>query len=703
MHLLYEDGGDIKIATLMAQASEGEALAVESLGGKRGKLKAKDVWLRFEDSKPEELLASAKKQAEEIDLDFLWECAGSEEFIFTDLAKEYFGETSSVIQKISLVMALHNSPIYFRRKGRGQFMRAPEDQLKAALLAVERKKAELIKQESWEAQLKLGQLPEEIVPLVNTLLFNPDKNSTAYKAVASAAQTFKGGIPELFLTCGVLSSALAYHEGKFLKEHFSKGVGFQVQLQANEQSAWEEALQKLPVADVKAFSIDDASTTEIDDAFSVSTLDVAGVGQCHRVGVHIAAPALAIHRGGALDELGRKRLSTVYFPGGKITMLPDEVIDVFSLHAAQSDANDLPLRPAVSLYVTLNPEGLPILEGEHAPVTKVERVPMASNLRLDDLEHLVTEESLIDAKNSAAIPYQGELNVLWQSAKQLHVKRQEQRVANGLKEEALGLPDSTALPRDFNFKVTEGVVEITPRGRGSVLDSIVAEWMIYCNSTWGNQLASHSVPGIYRAQKGWGPHRTRMQTMPGPHEGLGVENYAWCTSPLRRYVDLVNQWQLIAMAQHGVTAKLVAPFKPKDADLMAIAADFDGTYAAYAEHQNQMESYWCLQYLKQKGLPWRGVVRHLKEGQARVEEIPLRLSVPELAEQARGARAEIEVADIDFLTLVASVRYLGLIQSAAIENEELDEFDELEDTKNLQDADSLKAVSENDVKPSTAE
>jgi exoribonuclease-2 len=703
MHLLHEDGGDIKIATLMAQASEGESLAVESLGGKRGKLKAKDIWLRFEDSKPEELLVSAKKQAEEIDLDFLWECAGAEEFFFADLAKEYFGETSSAVQKISLAMALQGAPIYFRRKGRGQFMRAPEDQLKAALLAVERKKAELIKQESWEEQLKFGQLPEEIAPLVNTLLFNPDKNTTAYKAVANAAQTLKGGIPELFLTCGVLSSALAYHEGKFLKEHFPKGVGFQVQLQANEQSAWEDALLKLPVADVKAFSIDDASTTEIDDAFSVSNIEIEGLGQCHRVGVHIAAPALAIHRGSALDEVGRKRLSTVYFPGGKITMLPDEVIEVFSLHAAESASLDLPLRPAVSLYVTLNSEGLPILEGDHAPVTKVERVPMASNLRLDDLEHLVTEESLLDEKNTAAIPYQAELNILWQSAKQLHAKRQEQRVMNGLKEEALGLPDPTALPRDFNFKVTDGVVEITARQRGSVLDSIVAEWMIYCNSTWGNQLASHSVPGIYRAQKGWGPHRTRMQTMPGPHEGLGVENYAWCTSPLRRYVDLVNQWQLIAMAQHGVTAKLVAPFKPKDADLMAIAADFDGTYASYGEHQNQMENYWCLQYLKQQGLPWRGVVRHLKEGQARVEEIPLRLSVPELAEQARGARAEVEVVDIDFLALVASVRYLGLLQSDSIGNQELDELDEFEDSDNPQDADSVVTVPENDVKPSTAE
>jgi exoribonuclease-2 len=297
---------------------------------------------------------------------------------------------------------------------------------------------------------------------------------------------------------------------------------------------------------------------------------------------------------------------------------------------------------------------------------------MASNLRLDNLEDLVTEEALQDVGNAAQIPYQQELQVLWQSAKQLHAKRQEQRVASGLKAESLGLPDPNALARDFNFKVTDGVVEIFARQRGSVLDSIVAEWMIFCNSTWGNQLANHSVPGIYRTQKGWGPQRTRMQTMPGPHEGLGVENYAWCTSPLRRYVDLVNQWQLIAMAQHGVTAKLVAPFKPKDADLMAIAADFDGTYAAYGDHQNQMERYWCLQYLKQTGLPWKGVVRHLKDGQARVEEIPLRLSVPELADQPRGARAEVEVLEIDFLALEASVRYLGLLHPAETSAAETD-------------------------------
>lgn len=186
-------------------------------------------------------------------------------------------------------------------------------------------------------------------------------------------------------------------------------------------------------------------------------------------------------------------------------MLPEQVIEIFSLHAADSGRGNvsdvIPLRPAVSLYVTIDAEGLPILEGDHAPITKVERVPMAHNLRLDDFEDLVTEESLADVSNTADLPYQNELAVLWRSAKQLHARRQEQRVANGLRAEVLGLPDPQALARDFNFTVTNDVVEIRPRQRGSVLDSIVAEWMIYCNSTWGNQLADHSVPGIYRAQK----------------------------------------------------------------------------------------------------------------------------------------------------------------------------------------------------------
>jgi len=184
--------------------------------------------------------------------------------------------------------------------------------------------------------------------------------------------------------------------------------------------------------------------------------------------------------------------------------------------------------------------------------------------------------------------------------------------------------------------------------------------MIYCNSASGRLLADHGLPALFRTQKGWGPLRTRMQTTPGPHEGLGLDYYAWSTSPLRRYSDLVNQWQLIALAKHGVTAKMVAPFPPRDANLMGIAADFESCYQAYAEYQDRLEKYWCLRWIAQDSEPKKLFVRHLKEGMSRVELIPLHLPIPELATHPRMTRAEVIISDVDLLQLTAGVRILQI-------------------------------------------
>jgi exoribonuclease II len=293
---------------------------------------------------------------------------------------------------------------------------------------------------------------------------------------------------------------------------------------------------------------------------------------------------------------------------------------------------------------------------------RTEMVPMVANLRLENIEHLVSEESLAD--EGASYPYRKELSVLWRAAQYLHAGRQEKRVANGLRAEQLGFIDPNTLARDFYFQIKDvnGLerVEIVARQRGSILDTIVAEWMIFCNSASGQLLADHGLPGLFRTQKGWGPLRTRMQTTPGPHEGLGLDHYAWCTSPLRRYSDLVNQWQLIALAKHGVTAKMVAPFPPQDATLMGIAADFESCYQTYGEYQDRLEKYWCLRWALQDGESKNTHVRHLKEGMSRVELVPLHLPIPELASHPRMTRAQVLLADIDLLQLSAAVRVLEI-------------------------------------------
>jgi exoribonuclease-2 len=141
-----------------------------------------------------------------------------------------------------------------------------------------------------------------------------------------------------------------------------------------------------------------------------------------------------------------------------------------------------------------------------------------------------------------------------------------------------------------------------------------------------------------------------MGTRPLPHAGIGVKSYAWSTSPLRRYTDLVNQWQIIAAARHGRTAALVAPFKPKDAELFSVISGFDAAYTAYNAHQAAMERFWTLRYLEQQEIEeLTGVV--FKEGLVRADDLPLVLPVLGGAELPRGARVLVRLGAVDPITL----------------------------------------------------
>jgi exoribonuclease-2 len=667
VNVFFEESGGLKAGSVLSR--QGDALQVELPGGRRAKVRAKDVLIEFDKPSAADLLQEADAAAQQIDLDFLWECAPTDEFAFAALANEYFGAQSGPVERAALVLRMQGSPVYFRRKGRGQYQRAPEEQLKMALAALERKRQQALVQAQYEEELKAGRLPDALRGKALTLLTRPDKNAIEYKALEGAAAARGVSAARLMLECGGIASARALHEARFLSEYFPHGTGFPPVTPGPVPA-------DLPAANAQAFSIDDITTTEIDDAFSVELLAEDRV----RVGVHIAAPALGIARGDAVDAIARARLSTVYMPGDKITMLPDEVVEAFTLKEGG-------LRPALSLYIIVDRATQEIVATE----THAERVYVKSNLRHNHLDACVTEEAL--AAGTGEYPHKEEIAVLWPLAQALFEKRQAARAGYGLRRE---VPGNT----DYNFYVDGEHVTITPRRRGSPLDLIVAELAILANSTWGALLHDHGVPGIYRTQRTFaaaGPKRTRMQTSAAPHEGLGVAQYAWSTSPLRRYVDLVNQWQLLACVEHGVAAKLVAPFKPKDADLFAVVQGFDDTYTAYADHQRRMEYFWCLRWLTQEQK--KEVVASVVKGDlVRLEEVPLLLHVPGLGVHARGTRIVLEVMSVDELTIEASVRPLRVLDAPGAAPAEEDE-EEVE----IIDASDASAQSEEEARTEGAE
>lgn len=623
MNILYEEDGHFKVGSVMSETPG--SLQVESVSGKRSKIKLAHVMLRFTQPGLAEFLPQTEPLVTDIEVEFLWECCPPDEFGFEDIAAEYYGHAPSALESAAVLLRLHGAPIYFHKKGKGRYRAAPPEVLKAALAGAEKKRQQLALQARYTEQLIAFTLPEEFKPHLAHLLYQPDRNTIEVKALESACAATHLSAAHLLHRCGAMASTHDFHFGKFLFEHFPKGTGFP----PVELDAWGE----LPLAQATAFSIDDATTTEIDDAFSMEKLDN---GQW-RVGIHIAAPALGLLRDSGGDKIAATRLSTVYMPGQKITMLPDSVVQAFTLEADR-------VCPALSMYVDVDPETLLISQS----ASRVERIHIAANLRHDTLEPLFNEETL--AAGKLDYEYASELTFLWAFAQKLEALR--------------GKASDNNQQLDYNFHIENDRVTISNRRRGSPIDKVVSELMILVNSTWGKQLDEHGFPGLYRTQNNG---KVKMSTVAAPHQGLGVAQYMWSSSPLRRYVDMVNQRQIIAMLQDG------EPVYPKnDPALYAVLRDFEVAYGVYNDFQRNMERYWCLRWLQQEkdALPAdeEGKAEELvitatvlRENLVRVSNIPLVFKAHGLPELPNGTPVQLAVGDIDLIGMDVRTRFVAAL------------------------------------------
>ena len=576
MNIFYEESGQFKVAAIVQKNDA--TYQIDTQHGKRTKVKANNVFAEF-DGDMAAFLENAQAQAADIDTDLLWEVCGEEEFSAEAIAEEYYGHAPTKTELAATLIALYAAPMYFYKKAKGVFKAAPEETLKQALAAIERKKQQDAQIDAWAEALKRGEMPSEIAADLKTILHAPDKQSLTYKAFTKAADALKTSAYELAKKTGGITSIPQYLQDGFEIKYFPKGTGFP-DLPLPE-------MPDLPKADVTAFSIDDESTTEVDDALSLTDL---GNGT-KRVGIHIAAPSLAIKPGDKMEKNIMERLSTVYFPGGKITMLPENWIAAFSLDAGA-------YRPAVSIYFDVDSE---FNVGE--PTCKIEAVNIAENLRIQTIEPHFNAETGLDEAGEMMFAHHQDLIWFHQFAVAL--------------QKARGKYEPDRAPQyDYSIELDEeGKVSVVRRERGSPIDMLVSEMMILANSTWAQMLHDNDLPGLFRVQPAG---KVRMSTKSEPHIGMGVQHYGWFTSPLRRAADYINQKQLLSLIDD--TAEPL--FRQSDAELFAALRDFDTAYAAYADFQRQMEAYWSLVYLQQQGTS-ELTATILKEDLVRIEGLPL--------------------------------------------------------------------------------
>lgn len=614
INVFYEEAGALKVGSILADNTT--SLQIESVHGKRSKIKAASVLLRFENPPIHGFMQQAQEIAADIDVNFLWECSEENiEFTGQELASDYFGHTPDPVEVAAIIILLSQNPIYFHKRGAGRYKAAPPEILRAALAGREKKRLAEEKQASYVQQLTAFELPDTFKPLLDELLYKPDKNSIEWKALETACEATKLSVPRLLEQCGAIPSTHDYHFNQFLHEYFPEGVDTDALPSDFHRTNPEE----FPQAEVTAFSIDDATTTEIDDAFSVTPLTFGSF----RIGIHIATPALGVAPDSLLDKFAAKRLSTVYLPGRKITMLPESVIQQFTLSEARR-------RPVLSLYLDV---------ADDFTVTRtfsrIETIEVSTNLRLDVLEQQFNEITL--RENQVNYPFAHELRMLWNFSNKMEKLRGKDQDINNEKV-------------DYSFTVEQDRVSIFERRRGAPIDKVVSELMIFANAEWGKQLADAGFAGIYRSQ---GNGKVKMSLSPAPHQGLGVSQYTWSSSPMRRYVDLINQRQLIALVSNA------PPTYTRENDALLIAMrDFEVAYAAYAEFQRGMERYWCLRWLLQENISVTNAVV-VKENLVKLDRLPLITRVPSLPDLSPGTSVTVGVSQIDLLDRSLNANFLG--------------------------------------------
>lgn len=514
--------------------------------GVEKKIKSENLIIKFDKvfSEIEQLVHNLQQN---IDLDLLWELTDERQtWTWDELVNLYFN-TTALEHKLALFLKVTTPEIHFIYQGLNNFKRANTQEITAQKLKLQLAHEYEIRFNLLYSKLINLQIPDWQIE-VYSLLNHPDKNSIEYKVLFKVARELKLTIPELIFKLGYINSIDELLINNFKKNYFNQNhTTLPVKLKPFDESIILN--DKLDV-----FSIDDSFTTEIDDAFSVQKLDNGWI-----IGIHIAAPALDQQ----LLEIASDRISTVYYPGNKITMLPDNVITHYSLVQGKQ-------LPVVSIYFELDQDLI-----IKAQQTRLEQVLVKQNLRIEDLETLFNSENLAIDHGYA---YEQELKLLYKFAVILEGTR--------------GRPSVNQLNIDYSFAFDNNQVIIKPRIRGNPIDKLVSELMILGNCSWGRMLTNAFIPAIYRVKQPMSP--VHMTTTPNSHVGLNVDYYTWASSPLRRSIDLINQTQIINLITNS------KPLSSIDHMLSHVVTTFDQTYSAYLKFQDSLERYWSLRYLEQQ-------------------------------------------------------------------------------------------------------
>jgi exoribonuclease-2 len=373
--------------------------------------------------------------------------------------------------------------------------------------------------------------------------------------------------------------------------------------------------------DTGAVAIDDEETVEVDDALSCEQLPDGRI----RVRIHIALVADFVPKGGAMDVEAAARGATVYLPETTIRMLPDLIsTDAASLSAGKE-------RHVLTTEVYLSPQ---------AELTNYsiypDKVRIASRMNYERADELLSA----DPNGQGA-----SLRCLHETA----IKLRERRRSAGA---------VLMQRREPKIRVIGDEIEVKTIDNASPSRQLVAEFMVLSNYVAARFAADHQVPMIYRVQPGTGgdfsTQKPRLSLYPEFHAGVALDHYVQMSSPIRRYMDLVLQRQLIAaLSEHGTPA-----YRPED--LLSVLASAESTESDGRELERRAKRYWLLRYLERQALAQPLQATVIRDGAtAELDDYAIRGTLRGALNVASRTRIVVQIRRIDSIRGWLTLDYVG--------------------------------------------
>ncbi len=587
MLIEYLDEGRLRPALVVRE--QGNQVVVLDGSGRERTISRDLVLVHYPDRRPgrdaltkalAELEQERAQLATELDLNLLWEVVREQERSYTaeELAELFFGRRPQVAVAVMLE-ALFADRLYFIRRHLNFVARSAEQ---VERLRIQYERIRLRNESSRHFTNLLHSVlhnrvmpsPEEAAPLVAELkryLENPFTRSRDLTMMLEA-------------TVSDITPAEAAYEVLERMGSAPPGPRFAVIGGVRNkftEAALDEAAAVVPPArpsedDVQAITIDDEETLEIDDAISCEPLANGEM----RLRIHIALVADFVSKGGPMDIEAAARGATFYLPETTVRMLPDSVsTDRASLIAGLE-------RHVFTTEAMLSASG-DILRFSIYPAV----IQVKARLSYDEADRLLEQSPNGDVDEKALL-----VRSLQEAAAKLRARRREAGAV-------------LVQRREPKIRVVDSEIEVKVIDNASPSRQLVAEFMVLSNYCAARFAADHGVPLIYRAQPSaageGGQVRARLSLYPEFHTGVGFDCYSQLSSPIRRYMDLALQRQLVsAIAERRTTI-----YEPDE--LLGLLAAAENAETEGRELERRAKRYWLLRYFRQhlRGRPLEAIVQ----------------------------------------------------------------------------------------------